>query len=112
MLRYVSESGLAERVAIVRRAAGPRFDDLELNVFVADAGVVGGVQSIGPTLKAFLRSLGPAAIGGSAYLLYGTIDQLRDAMLRRRDELGINSYGISARAMEAFAPLVASLAGR
>ena len=112
MLRYVAESGLAERVEIVRRAAGPRFDDLELNVFVADAGVVGGSQPIGPTLKAFLRSLGPAAIGGSAYLLYGTLDQLREAMLRRRDELGINSYGIPARAMEAFAPLVASLAGR
>ena len=111
MLRYVAEAGLAERVAIVRRAAGPRFDDLELNVFVADAGVVGGSQQIGPTLRAFLRSLGPAAIGGSAYLLYGTLDQLRDSMLRRREELGINSYGIPARAMEAFAPLVASLAG-
>jgi len=112
MLRYVAESGLAERVTIVRRAAGPRFDDLELDVFVADAGIVGGPQPIGPTLKAFLRSLGPAAIGGSAYLLYGTVDQLREAMLRRREELGINSYGIPARAMEAFAPLVASLAGR
>ncbi|MBA2632134.1 MAG: TIGR03621 family F420-dependent LLM class oxidoreductase [Chloroflexi bacterium] len=112
LLRYVAESGLAERVAIVRRAAGERFDDLELNVFVADAGVVGGSQPIGPTLLALLRSLGPAAIGGSAYLLYGTLDQLRDGMVRRRDKLGINSYGIPARAMEAFAPLVASLSGR
>jgi len=111
LLRYVAESGLAERVAIVRRAAGERFDDLELNVFVADAGVVGGSQPIGPTLLALLRSLGPAAIGGSAYLLYGTLDQLRDGMVRRRDKLGINSYGIPARAMEAFAPLVASLSG-
>jgi probable F420-dependent oxidoreductase len=112
MLRYVAESGLAERVEIVRRAAGSRFGDLELNVFVADCGVVGGPQPMGPTLRALLRSLGPAAIGGSAYLLYGTLDQLREAMLRRREKLGINSYGIPARAMEAFAPLVASLAGR
>jgi len=112
LLRYVAESGLAERVAIVRRAAGERFDDLELNVFVADAGVVGGSQPIGPTLLALLRSLGPAAIGGSAYLLYGTLGQLHDGMVRRREKLGINSYGIPARAMEAFAPLVASLSGR
>ena len=111
ILRYVAESGLAERVAIVRRAAGPRFEELELNVFVADAGVVGGSQPIGPTLRALLRSLGPAAIGGSAYLLYGTLDQLHEGMLRRREKLGISSYGIPARAMEAFAPLVASLAG-
>lgn len=112
MIRYVAESGLAERVAIVRRAAGARLGDLDLDVFVADAGVVGGSQPIGPTLRALVRSIGPAAIGGSAYLLYGTEDQLRDAMLRRREELGINSYGIPARAMEAFAPLVASLTGR
>ena len=48
MLRYVAESGLAERVEIVRRAAGPRFDDLELNVFVADAGVVGRLAADRP----------------------------------------------------------------
>lgn len=112
MIRYVAESGLSERVAIVRRAAGPRFEELELNVFVADAGVIGGSQPIGPTLRALVRSIGPAAIGGSAYLLYGTLDQLRDGMLRRREELGINSYGIPAGAMEAFAPVVAELAGR
>ena len=111
MIRYVAESGLAERVAIVRRAAGPRFEELELNIFVADAGLFGGSQPIGPTLRALLRSIGPAAIGGSAYLLYGTLEQLRDGMLRRREELGISSYGIPARAMEAFAPLVASRAG-
>jgi probable F420-dependent oxidoreductase len=112
MVRSVGESGLADRAAIVRRAAGPRFDDLELNVFVADAGVIGTAQPLGPTLQALLRSLGPAVIGGSPYLLYGTLDHLREGMLRRREELGISSYGIPARVMEAFAPLVASLVGR
>jgi probable F420-dependent oxidoreductase len=111
MIGAVGESGLAERVEIVRRAAGPRFEDLELNVFVADAGVVGGSQSLLPSLSALAKSAGPALLGGSAYLLYGTIDQLRESMLRRREELGISSYGIPARALEAFSPLVASLAG-
>jgi len=112
MVRTVGESGLAERAAIVRRAAGQRFEELELNVFVADAGIIGSDQSIGPMLRTLLRSLGPAAIGGSPYLLYGTVDHLRDGILHRREEHGINSYGIPARMMEAFAPLVASLAGR
>jgi probable F420-dependent oxidoreductase len=112
MVRSIGESALADRAAIVRRAAGPRFDDLELNVFVADAGIIGSAQPLGPTLRTLLRSLGPAAIGGSPYLLYGTLDHLRDGILRRREELGITSYGLPASVMETFAPLVASLAGR
>lgn len=112
MLRHATEAALAERVAQVRRAAGPRFDALELNIFVGDAGVVGGPQPLPASLRAFLKSAGPAVAGGSPYLLYGTLEQLRDAMLRRRERTGVSSYGIPARVMESFAPLVAELAGR
>ncbi|MGH2401213.1 MAG: TIGR03621 family F420-dependent LLM class oxidoreductase [Candidatus Limnocylindria bacterium] len=112
MLRHATEAALAARVGQVRSAAGQRFDDLELNIFVGDAGVVGGPQPISASLGALLKSAGPAMAGGSPYLLYGTVDQLRDQLLRRRERTSISSYGIPARAMEAFAPLVAQLAGR
>jgi probable F420-dependent oxidoreductase len=112
MLRLASDEALAGRVELIRRAAGDRFDQLELNAFVADAGVVGSGQPIGATVAAFAKSAGPAAIGGSPYLLYGTLRQLRESMLRRRERSAVSSYGIPARAMEAFAPLVAELAGR
>ena len=112
MMRHATEAALEERVAHVRHAAGSRFDDLELNVFVGDAGVVGGPQPLSTSLGALVKSAGPAIAGGSPYLLYGTIDQLRDGMLERRERTGVSSYGIPARVMEAFAPLVASLAGR
>ena len=112
MLRLVSDDALAGRVELIRAAAGERFDDLELNVFVADAGIVGAGQPMGASAVALAKAAGPAAIGGSPYLLYGTVTQLREAMLRRRERSGISSYGIPARAMEAFAPLVEELAGR
>jgi hypothetical protein len=112
MLRLASEDALAGRVALIRDAAGARFDELELNVFVADAGIVGSGQPAASSMAALAKSAGPAAIGGSPYLLYGTVSQLREAMLRRRERSGISSYGIPARAMEAFASLVADLAGR
>jgi len=112
MLRHATEAALAKRVAHVRDAAGARFEDLELNIFVGDAGVIGGPQPLSTSLDALLRSAGPAVVGGSPYLLYGTLDQLRESMLRRRERTGVTSYGIPARAMEAFAPLVASLTGR
>lgn len=111
MLRAVGDDAVAARVEVVRRAAGERFQGLELNAFVADAGVVGSDQPVGASLAAFLKSAGPAAIGGSPFLLYGTLAQLRDSILRRRERTGISSYGIPARAMEAFAPLVADLSG-
>lgn len=112
VLRQASEDALAGRVELIRDAAGARFDQLELNVFVADAGIVGGGQPVTSSIAALAKSAGPAAIGGSPYLLYGTINQLRESMLRRRERSHISSYGIPARAMEAFAPLVAELAGR
>lgn len=112
MMRHATESALADRVAAVRAAAGSRFEELELNVFVGDAGVIGGPQPLSTSIGALLKSAAPAVAGGSPYLLYGTIDQLRERMLKRRDRIGISSYGIPARAMESFAPLVAALAGR
>lgn len=112
MLRQASDDAVAGRVEIIRQAAGDRFETLELNAFVADAGIVGSGQPLSATLAAFVKSAGPAAIGGSPYLLYGTFGQLREAMLRRRERSAISSYGIPARAMEAFAPLVAELTGR
>ncbi|MGH2418648.1 MAG: TIGR03621 family F420-dependent LLM class oxidoreductase, partial [Candidatus Limnocylindria bacterium] len=99
MARHATESALAGRVAQVRSAAGTRFDELELNVFVGDAGVVGGPQPFSSSLGALVKSAGPAVAGGSPYLLYGTIDQLREAMLRRRERTGVSSYGIPARVM-------------
>ncbi|HEV8053379.1 MAG TPA: TIGR03621 family F420-dependent LLM class oxidoreductase [Candidatus Limnocylindrales bacterium] len=112
MWRHATEAALAERATQVRAAAGARFDELELNVFVGDAGVIGDKQPLSASLRALVKSAGPAVLGGSPYLLYGTLDQLRAAMLRRRDRSGVSSYGIPAHAMESFAPLVASLAGR
>lgn len=110
--RQATESALAERVAIVREAAGERFERLELKVFVADAGVTGGDQPIGASLAAGLKSLGPALVGGSPYLMYGSVAALRDRLLERRERTGISGYSIRATSMEALAPVVASLAGR
>ena len=112
MLRLATDDALSRRVELVRRAAGARFEALELNVFVADAGVVGGRQPVAASVAAWLKSAGPALAGGSPYVLYGTVPQLREAMLQRRERTGVSSYGIPADAMEAFAPLVEELAGR
>ncbi len=112
MIRHATEAALERRAGLIRQAARERLGDLELNVFVADAGVVGHPETLSASARALVKSAGPALIGGSPYLLFGTLDALEHGMLRRRERTGVSSYGIPARAMEAFAPLVERLAGR
>jgi len=107
-----SEAETARKVGIVREAAGSRdaFERLELNVLVADGGVIGGRTPATSALAA-VKSLGPLAIGGSPYLLYGTLGQIRERLLRRRERLGISYYVLHVPLMEPMAPVIEALAG-
>lgn len=112
MLAQSTERATERKVAIVRDAAGPRFERLELNVLVADCGLVGGTARFGRSTAALLKSMAAPLVGGSPYVLYGTLERLREQLLRRREQLGISSYIWSARHVDAMAPLVEALAGR
>ena len=108
-----SEAETERKVGIVREAAGSReaFERLELNVLVADGGLISGHAPAGSALAA-VKSLGPLAIGGSPYLLYGTAGQIRERLLRRRERLGISYYVLHVPLMEPMAPVIEALSGR
>lgn len=108
-----SERETARKVEIIREAAGSReaFERLELNVLVADGGIIGR-SSPGGSALALVKSVGPLAIGGTPYLLYGTASQIRERLLRRRERLGISYYVLHVPLMEPMAPVVEALAGR
>jgi probable F420-dependent oxidoreductase len=106
-----TEKALAGQMAIVREAAGERFERLELNLWIASAGIAGSGNSL--LRSAVAGAAGAAgAVYGSPYVLYGTLGSLRDLLLRRRDRLGISYYTIPARSMESIAPLVGAMAGK
>ncbi len=111
IVRQATEGATARKVALVRAAAAERFEQLELNVLVADAGLVGGAASPLASLSAAGKSLLTALVE-TPYVMYGTLGQVRDTLQRRRDRLGISYYAFPLHAMEAMAPLVAALAGR
>ena len=111
MLRQATEGATERKIEILREAAGPRFEELELNVIVGDTGLVGSGRPARESLLAATKSVATGLVG-TPYVLYGTLGQLRDQLLRRRDRLGISYYAIPGHAMEAMAPLVAALAGR
>jgi probable F420-dependent oxidoreductase len=106
-----TEKATAEKVAVIKEAAGDRFDGLELNLWISLAGLAGSGNSVRGTAVA--ATLGAAtAVYGSPYVLYGTLGALRDRLLRRRDQLGISYYTFPSRSMESMAPLVEALAGK
>lgn len=111
MIRQATEGATARKVAIVREVAGPRFEQLELNVIVADAGLVGHGRPAGASLVTAGKALATGLVQ-TPYVLYGTLGGLRDRLLRRRDRLGISYYALPRHAMEEMAPLVAELSGR
>jgi probable F420-dependent oxidoreductase len=109
-VRDATEGALAAKVALLREAAGPRFDQLELSVFVADAGSPDAGRPLSSI--ATITKAAASALIGSPYVMYGTTGRLRTLLERRREALGIASYAIPQGAMEAMAPLVEALAGR
>ncbi len=92
----------ARKVAIIREAAGSAeaFDRLELNVLVADGGLVGSGTGIPGSALNAVKSVAPRVIGGSPYVLYGSVAQVRELLLRRREQLGISYYVWRTRLME------------
>ncbi|MGA3056980.1 MAG: TIGR03621 family F420-dependent LLM class oxidoreductase [Candidatus Limnocylindrales bacterium] len=106
-----TETATAEKVALVKEAAGDRFERLEMNAWLSSAGLAGSGNSLLGSAAAV--TMGAAtAVYGSPYVLYGTLGAVRERLLRRREALGISYYTIPSRSMESMAPLVEALAGK
>ncbi|HYM83330.1 MAG TPA: TIGR03621 family F420-dependent LLM class oxidoreductase [Candidatus Dormibacteraeota bacterium] len=111
MIRQGTEGATERKVAIVREAAGGRFERLELNVVLGDAGLVGNGAPLSASLLAAAKAVATGVLA-SPYVLYGTVDGIRQQLLRRRDHLGISYYVLPRRTMETMAPIVDALTGR
>jgi alkanesulfonate monooxygenase SsuD/methylene tetrahydromethanopterin reductase-like flavin-dependent oxidoreductase (luciferase family) len=107
----INVANAAEQAAIVRDAAGARFDDLELNVFAARTEVTDQRAAAVEQLSSQLQ-LTPAQVEASMSFLLGSVDGIVEQLEERRERLGISYVMIFDRVMDAFAPVVARLAGR
>lgn len=107
----MTRDAVDERVALVREAAGERIEEIELNVrvfFVSvtddRAGVLAGVAA--------MFGVDEAMVAGSPFALVGSTASMADELLRRREELGFSYIIVGGDDVDAFAPVVAQLAGR
>jgi probable F420-dependent oxidoreductase len=99
-----------DRVRWVREAAGPRFDQLELQIltFLVTVGV--------PRREALEQAssmfgLPPETLGDVPLGMVGTVDEICEQLVERRERWGFNYIVIHEGEVETFAPVVERLAG-
>jgi probable F420-dependent oxidoreductase len=106
-------SSVDERVRLVREAAGAeRYARLELSALVQRVIVTEDRQNAAGELTSRWTELTPDEILESPYVLIGTVDRMVEDLQARRARWDLSYYSISEPYLDAFAPVVAQLAGK
>lgn len=108
-----SPEGFDRKVAVVREAAGDRFDGLEFNVLLERFALTDGVAATTAEVDRMAETWNvPASIvRNSPVTLIGSRDEMVAKIRAGRDRYGISYYTVREPDMDAFAPIIAELAG-
>jgi probable F420-dependent oxidoreductase len=106
-------SGVDERIRLVRSAAGKdRYQKLEINALVQRVVVTDDRRLVAEDLASRWKQVTADEILLTPFVLVGTVDQLIENLVGYRERWDISSYVIFESDIEAFAPVVARLAGK
>jgi probable F420-dependent oxidoreductase len=100
----------AEKIEWIREAAGDRFDAIELEIGAYFTFVGDGTGAIAEGMAASF-GFTPDEMRAHPHGLFGSVAEVCDELTRRREAYGISYVTVGADAREAFAPVVAKLAG-
>ena len=100
-----------EKLGWIRDAAGDRLESLELSVTIFLVNVTDDRDSMAASVATGLGSE-PGAILAMPHFLIGTVDQLVDDLLARRERFGMSFVIVPGTAAESLAPVVERLTGR
>jgi len=104
---YFTTTGLADRVAHVRAAAGERFADLELSLLIQRAVVTTDPRAAAEVVGEILTVDEALA---SPYLLFGSVDAICDRIVELRERFGITYLTVFDGRNDGFDEVVARLA--
>ena len=105
-------SGVDDRIQHIRDIAGEeRFARLELNALVQQVVVTDDRRKAAEEMAGRWAQLSADEFLQSPYVLIGTVDDLVADLQARRQRWGISCYVVHQPYMDAFAPVVARLAG-
>jgi len=103
---HFTDVGLAEQVAWVLKAAGPRFDRLELSTLVQGITLTDERRAAAEKVRPLLPALAVDDILSSPYGLIGTADQIAAQLRDRRDRLGISYITVFEKDMDAMTEII------
>lgn len=98
-----------QKVAWIKEAAGPRFDELELNCLIGFVSVTSDRQSLIESLAPSF-GLDPTDAVHVPLALVGTEEEIEEELHWRREHYGISYFSVAAEAIEALGPVVSRLA--
>jgi probable F420-dependent oxidoreductase len=98
------------KVQWIRDAAGPRIDDIEIQMRFFVTAVTSDRMKLGEAL-APMYGVAPEEALEAGTALVGSENEIVEQLLRRREEWGLSYVVIGADQVDAFAPIVAKLAG-
>jgi probable F420-dependent oxidoreductase len=105
-----TEAATFAKLEVLRDAAGARFDQIELQTRVHLA-IVSDERDVMFDLFAEGFGMSPDEARRSPHALCGTVEQIVDDLIERRESLGISTIGLSASSLDDMAPVIARLAG-
>jgi probable F420-dependent oxidoreductase len=112
--RNLVRTGLAEatdeKLGWIRDAAGERMDSIELSVTIFLANINDDRESVASAMAGGV-GVEPKDILDMPHFLIGTVEDVVEDLQRRRERYGISYVIVPGEAAEAFAPVVARLAG-
>jgi probable F420-dependent oxidoreductase len=99
-----------EKVGWIREGAGARFDDIELQIRYFFAAITDDRRSLAEAVAPGF-GLEPDAVLEAGLTCVGTVDEICDQLVARRERWGVSSVVFGDDNFEAFAPVVERLAG-
>ncbi|MGD9702146.1 MAG: TIGR03621 family F420-dependent LLM class oxidoreductase [Acidimicrobiia bacterium] len=100
-----------EKIGIVREVAGDRLDDIELNIRAFMVNVTDQRTTVMDGVAAAI-GVERSMVEASPFALIGSAEQLIEDLLARRERWGFSYVIVGADDVDAFAPVVAALAGK
>ena len=105
----VAARGVRRQIDVIRDAAGSRFEEIELSCFLDVTLTDDREKTIAELAEK--AKVDPAVLGSSVYRGIGTLDEVREHIVRVRRETGITYFCLRGPHAEELAPVVKDLSG-
>jgi hypothetical protein len=105
-----TRSATQQKIDLIQRVAGPRFDQIELGVLVQKVIVTNDRWAAAEGIAAAIGSVPDEVLNAPRYLI-GDIREIADLIVQRREETGISYIVVVAQDAESFSPVVEILGG-